>query len=108
MSAQGANILQGGRFLHISGHCDKGSALRWLSAQYQQEDPQKEVLTIALGDSNNDNAMLEEATIAAQIRSPVHDFPRLKRKDHIYQSRQYGPAGWAESLHKILLSQFND
>ncbi|MCG6199646.1 HAD-IIB family hydrolase [Psychromonas antarctica] len=104
MRALGANILQGGRFLHVSGNCDKGQAQRWLSEQYQKEHPQKEIITIALGDSKNDNAMLEEATIAIQIHSPVHDFPRLKREHQVYQSRQDGPAGWAESLHKILLS----
>lgn len=105
MSALGANILQGGRFLHVSGHCDKGQALCWLAEQYLNEDPNKEIMTIALGDSHNDSAMLEAAGIAVQIRSPAHDFPALKRKHQVYQSRQYGPAGWAESLHDILFPQ---
>lgn len=104
MTSKGATILQGGRFLHVSGESDKGLALRWLTEQYKKQNPQKELVTIALGDSNNDNAMLEEATIAIQIHSPVHDFPKLKRKDLVYQSHQYGPAGWAETLHDILFS----
>lgn len=105
MTKLGANILQGGRFLHVSGLCDKGQAQAWLTTQYQQESPQDEIITIALGDGKNDNAMLEQATIAIQIHSPVHDFPELQRKHQIYQSKQHGPAGWAEMLQTILLSQ---
>lgn len=105
MTALGVNILQGGRFLHVSGHCDKGQAQRWLAEQYQQQYPQKKIVTIALGDSDNDSAMLEEASIAIQIKSPVHDFPNLKRTHQVYQSSQHGPIGWAECLHQVLLSQ---
>jgi mannosyl-3-phosphoglycerate phosphatase len=105
MNQLGANILQGGRFLHVSGYCDKGNAQSWLAEQYQMEEPSKTVLTIALGDGKNDIAMLEAATIAVQIRSPVHDFPTLKRTQYVYQSRLYGPAGWAECLNEILSSK---
>ncbi|MGB5447047.1 MAG: HAD family hydrolase, partial [Psychromonas sp.] len=105
MSSLGATILQGGRFLHVSGQCDKGAAQQWLTKQYQEQQPQNEIISIALGDSKNDNAMLEQATIAIQIHSPVHDFPHLNKEENIYQSRQYGPAGWAESLHEVLLSR---
>lgn len=31
MLDMGANIVQGGRFLHIGGYCDKGQALLWLA-----------------------------------------------------------------------------
>ncbi|MEI6897764.1 MAG: HAD-IIB family hydrolase [Psychromonas sp.] len=105
MRSLGANMLQGGRFLHISGFCDKGKAQHWLAEQYAKETPQQKIISIALGDSENDIAMLEQATIAVLIRSPVHDFPMLKRTLDIYHSRQYGPAGWAECLHEILLSK---
>lgn len=104
MHKLGANMLQGGRFLHVSGHCDKGQAQTWLASQYQSINPAQQVITIALGDSGNDSAMLEAATVAVQIRSPVHDFPPLKRQQDVYQSQQYGPAGWAECLQKIVLS----
>ncbi|WP_413699485.1 HAD family hydrolase [Psychromonas sp. KJ10-10] len=80
MNLMGANILQGGRFVHVSGHCDKGVAQRWLTEQYQKQNPKSKYITIALGDSDNDSAMLEEASLAVQISSPVHDFPKLKEK----------------------------
>ena len=107
MEQFGANILQGGRFLHVSGHCDKGQAQSWLSEQYQVNTPDKKVVSIALGDSDNDVAMLEAANIAVQVRSPVHHFPDLKRQTGIYRSRECGPAGWAECLSKIIFSQIN-
>ena len=107
MQELGANVLQGGRFIHVSGHCDKGKAQQWLAMQYQNENPTKEVVTIALGDSGNDSAMLEVANIAIQIRSPVHDFPQLNRKNDVYQSNQYGPAGWAECIQKVVLSNLD-
>ena len=108
MRALGANVLQGGRFIHVSDHCDKGLAQSWLVEQYQHNNPENEITSIALGDSDNDSAMLEVASVAVQIRSPVHDFPQLKRQHEVYQSRQYGPAGWAECLHQIVLSTLDD
>lgn len=101
MSALGANILQGGRFLHVSGFCDKGQAQQWLAAQYEEIN-NTAVKTISLGDSGNDSAMLESADIAVQIRSPIQAFPKLTRKSNLYQSDEYGPKGWTECLTKIL------
>lgn len=113
MQTLGVTLLEGGRFLHVSGHCDKGVAQAWLAEQYlsnnglgvQNEPEALQVLTIALGDGKNDSAMLEQASIAVQIRSPVHDFPHLQRTNNLYQSKQVGPAGWAECLHDILAKE---
>ena len=102
MKSAGANVLQGGRFVHISGKSNKGVAMNWLSQLYRLAQPDLPFCNIALGDSFNDNDMLEAADIAVQIRSVKHDFPTLFRQDNVWQSKHTGPTGWAECLNQIL------
>ncbi|CAM4287407.1 HAD-IIB family hydrolase [Shewanella livingstonensis] len=103
MASVGAHTLQGGRFLHVGGDTDKGKAMQWLAAVYAEQYGTL-VSTIALGDSGNDNAMLEAADIAIQIKSPVHPFPLLTTKNPSIKSSEYGPKGWAECIKQTLLS----
>ena len=100
----GASVLQGGRFVHVSGDCDKGKALRWLEQIFYRQYPDRELVTIALGDSQNDIAMLEAADHAVMIKSPVHDYPIYKtnKVQDVYATEQYGPQGWAEGISRIL------
>lgn len=98
----GARVLQGGRFLHVCGDCDKGQALNWLLQQYQYFYPQKNWQTLAIGDSDNDIAMLQEADLALLIPSPVHGLPQLAKRQGIYIASHYGPRGWADGVQQIL------
>ncbi len=95
---RGAHVLSGGRFVHIAGDADKGQAMRWLQQQYQRLYPQQRIITLALGDSHNDVAMLEAADRAVVIRSPVHEPPLLQREDGFVVSSLTGPGGWAEGV----------
>ncbi|BDX06884.1 HAD-IIB family hydrolase [Planctobacterium marinum] len=105
MQAAGAKVLTGGRFTHICGDSDKGKAMLWLAQMFSRECEEQEFKTIALGDSQNDSAMLEAADIAVQIKSHSHPFPKIKKQQHLYQSTLYGPAGWSECLEKIVFNQ---
>lgn len=98
----GATVVRGGRFIHVGGYSDKGHALSWLTKIYQDNLGSGSILTVALGDGENDNSMLEAANIAVQIRSPVHDYPTLNRQDRTIQTLQYGPEGWAKAMQQIL------
>ena len=108
LEEKGATILQGGRFMHVGGESDKGKALQWLSERYNNYYHVEKTLTIALGDGKNDIAMLDVADFAVQIKSPVHDFPKLNRTTNIIQTKQYGPAGWAEALQELLCEQLSN
>jgi predicted mannosyl-3-phosphoglycerate phosphatase (HAD superfamily) len=101
MEQHGATILQGGRFMHVSGDCDKGRALRWLNAQFAKAWDTPPVC-IAIGDSHNDIAMLEAADHAVIIRSPSHEPPALARSDGVYLTEAFGPAGWDEGVRERL------
>jgi predicted mannosyl-3-phosphoglycerate phosphatase (HAD superfamily) len=98
----GGRILEGGRFMHLSGRCDKGMALSWLLSEYQQDNDAYTFKSIAIGDSSNDISMLEVADIALMIASPSHDFPELKRQKDIYKSSKVAPLGWVEGVKAIL------
>lgn len=98
----GANVLEGGRFIHVSGKTDKGVALTWLANLYQQAFQLNKITTVALGDSGNDIAMLEVADYAVLIRSPVHGLPIVNRKENLFITTEEGPKGWAEGVNQII------
>lgn len=102
LRAEGANPLQGGRFLAVAGDCDKGRALAWLREAYRNAWGCTTIADLAAGDSGNDVAMLEAAQTALVIRSPVHDFPDLNRTAGVIYSNSPGPAGWAEGVGRWL------
>ena len=103
LKQRGANILEGGRFIHVCGGVNKGQAMNWLAeviqSQFSLTHPPR---TIALGDSGNDIAMLEQADIGIRIRSPIKPPPELNEpKGEIITSNHFGPVGWAETLADI-------
>jgi mannosyl-3-phosphoglycerate phosphatase len=102
LEEQGGQVLQGGRFLHLGDQCNKGKALTWLTKEYQNQFDSERLKTIAIGDSDNDIAMLEEADLALIIRSPVHAPPKLKRVRGFFISEEFGPTGWTNGLRQIL------
>ncbi|WP_218619106.1 HAD-IIB family hydrolase [Vibrio algicola] len=104
LEAKGATVLEGGRFVHISGEHDKGKAMHWLMEQYknQHEANAKPLISIALGDSHNDIAMLEKADIAVRIASPHHERPQLTCSHNVIDSTEYGPQGWNSSIRFLL------
>ena len=103
-SELGANFLQGGRFLHMSGDSNKGRALGWTTDFFRSTFPLQSFSNIALGDSGNDIDMLESADFAVVIKSDSHSFPTVHKKNYLYYSESTGPEGWAEVINKLLFT----
>jgi len=103
LNQKGAEVLQGGRFLHVSGPTNKAKAMHWLAALYQSQMLiQRDIVTLAIGDSGNDIAMLDQADMALLIRSPIHDLPVLTRQHNTYISDEIAPLGWKQGVEMIL------
>jgi len=98
----GATVVRGGRFLTVTGDCDKGRALTWLRDAYQRAGTPDGIEDLAIGDSDNDRTMLQAAKTALLIRSPVHGFPTLDRDEGVLHSEAVAPAGWAEGVSRWL------
>lgn len=101
LASQGLHALQGGRFLTVLGSgADKGKALVRLRTLYQM-DREHPPCVIALGDSGNDRAMLEQADIAVVIANPAVPALQLQGPEVIY-SQATGPEGWNETIQQLL------
>ena len=96
----GLTATRGGRFISISGSVDKGAALTWLREYYQRQFADRPVM-VALGDSDNDRAMLELADYAVLVRSPAHEPPEIE-SDMLTITEETGPLGWNNSLMLII------
>lgn len=100
----GLRLLRGGRFVHVIGACDKGKCLQWFRKDYSHSD-QSTPLIVALGDSQNDVAMLNAADIAVIVRSSHHEPPDLEKQSAVITTEKFGPQGWADALTRILDDQ---
>jgi mannosyl-3-phosphoglycerate phosphatase family protein len=98
----GFGILKGGRFLHVLGRCDKGSSMLYLKQVYARFCG-KTMTVIALGDSQNDEDMLEQSDVAVIVKSPSNAEIHLCRNEPIY-TQEYAPEGWSEGV-KLALQQ---
>ena len=104
LTEAGATPLMGGRFLHVSSFTDKGNAMSWLVAEYGRQFSEISFQSIALGDGQNDAAMLNAADYAVRITSPVNPLPELTKTENVMTSTLAGPAGWAECVELLLIT----
>jgi len=100
LEACGLSLLRGGRFIHIMGGADKGRAMQWLLAGYSHAGVVP--ISVALGDSHNDLAMLKLADMAVVVRSPVHAAPQLPDHPHLTVTEEMGPTGWNRAVLQII------
>jgi len=99
LQIMGMSLLRGGRFIHVMGNADKGRAMLWLLHGYNAgESP----VSVALGDSHNDLAMLRLADIAVVVRSPAHEPPELPEHANVMTTEAEGPEGWNRTVLEII------
>lgn len=98
LTVQGMQLIKGGRFLHVMGQNDKSTAMAWLLNAFNQQTK-----TIAIGDSQNDKKMLEQADFAAVIRKPDGSYLQLNKKpEQVIYSQHPAPLGWQEVIDQLL------
>jgi len=97
LAGYGLTTIQGGRFLHVTGECDKGAAIHCLSNLYKSI-----VKTIVLGDSANDASMLAQANISVIVKSPSNSQLEKLITPTLY-SQHPAPQGWCEAVEESLM-----
>ncbi|MBU2954401.1 HAD-IIB family hydrolase [Marinobacter sp. F3R08] len=100
-------LVAGGRFLHAMGVFDKADGARFLlnkyREQYREQDGDEPLVAIALGDSPNDQQMLESVDIPVVIRGVNSEQVQLPAAKHAMRSLKPGPEGWNECVLNILV-----
>jgi mannosyl-3-phosphoglycerate phosphatase len=99
IAAQGLRSAHGGRFYHIGGGGSKASAVKLLSALFREA--RGHVVTVGLGDSQNDASLLQAVDLPVIIRSRYAGalqslVPYAKLTWH------EGPVGWNDAVLEIL------
>lgn len=106
LAQEDLRLVPGGRFLHAMGIFDKADGARFLlnkyKEQYREQYGDAPVLAIALGDSPNDQQMLESADIPVVIRGVNSEAVRLPSAKHAMRSLKPGPEGWNECVLNLL------
>ena len=67
LEAKGIRTLRGGKFIHLMGRADKADGFMITRELYKAQFPISPWTTVAVGDSANDQSMLESADIAIVI-----------------------------------------
>jgi mannosyl-3-phosphoglycerate phosphatase len=99
---QGLRWTKGGRFWHVTSENDKARAVTALQQLFERANGPME--TIGLGDAANDAPFLKVVNVPVLVRSPGS----TKLKASVPQgilTDQLGPAGWNETLLKMIPSE---
>jgi mannosyl-3-phosphoglycerate phosphatase len=99
---RGLSLTRGGRFFHITGRNDKGTAVRVLSQILQGEHD--DIRTIGIGDSANDLPMLSEVDLPILVQRPdgSHEECVVRSLPSLRCITAVGPDGWSRAVMELL------
>ena len=101
VSGHGLTITRGGRFYHLmSAGQDKGRAVAETTRLFQAECPDK-IITVGLGDAENDFLMLKEVDIPVLIPKPDGSFEDIELQG-LSKAPFPGSKGWGAVITTIL------
>ncbi len=101
MQAKGIRTLRGGKFIHLMGPSDKADGLRVTKQLYKTKHPETEWVTVAIGDSANDQSMLESADIAIVI--PHANGAQIQVSGtHVIHAKYPASKGWNDAILNLL------
>jgi mannosyl-3-phosphoglycerate phosphatase len=97
---RGLRVTKGGRFFHLHGNTDKGTAIERIISWYKAS--RLHVKTVGLGDSPNDFDMLKKVDYPFLVQ-PLRSFPGIEDEiPRLMVTKAKGPAGWNEAVVNIL------
>ena len=99
-SAEGLALTRGGRFHHLSGLHDKGTAARMLIGWYRHRYP--EALIVGLGDAANDESFLRLVDRPVLVQRPDGTYETDIDIPGLSYTRRPGPAGWNETVCALI------
>ena len=101
-------ITFGGKLNNISGLHSKFDSMIFFSRHYKRKFRKKNLITISLGDSQNDIEILNNSNYSGIIKTDNYKITNLKKKNNIFRSFTKAPYGWIEVLKKIIIKMEKD
>lgn len=103
-AARGLTCTRGGRFYHLLGPNDKGTACRFLiqCCRRQLAASQGRLYTIGIGDSANDLPMLVAVDQPILVQYPDGSYDSTMHLPHVIHAPGIGPVGWNAAVLALL------
>ena len=101
-------IVFGGKLNNISGLHSKLNALCFFSYKYKQKLKNTKIISISLGDNQNDIEILSNSNYSGIIKNKTYKILNLRKKKNIFRSFTEAPYGWIEVLKKIIIKMEKD
>lgn len=100
--SHGMKITRGGRFYHLMGlRQDKGAAVRLVQDMFRRQMGEY-MISVGIGDRENDQPMLQEVDIPVLIPHPGADYSDISSLPGLVKAKAPGARGWNDVVKRIL------